>query len=202
MNISTLLIRMIRSKQRDQEERYESAAPQQPQATQQSRPTQPKGKVMFATLPSAFASSIKIAKQYATDDERKALKKDLFAQAKEAYGIPSSIKLKVNIEDTDDSEYLVLKDAATGEKFELTAAKKWVRALATPAPVQVPKRWFETGIDAATLIDEATMNIDTANWDDGFDDKPGGVCITDEDGREVVISGDGTVFVLVSEDDL
>lgn len=61
---------------------------------------------------------------------RKAIKADIFAQAKAAFGIPSDVKVKVEVDETGDPDYLVLKNKHTGATFTVPDTN--------PTPVPTP----------------------------------------------------------------
>jgi len=115
---------------------------------------------MFATIKPVQSTIINLARNCASDKDRKAIKKDVFAQIKADFGIDPAIKVKVETID-GQPDYLVLKRSDNSAKFALGADGKWNGA------TDVAKRWFAVSQEA--LMDAVT---DSQDWDDGYEDKP------------------------------
>ena len=155
----------------------------------------------FAKLSPALAAAINLARQHAGDDDRKAVKKEMFAAAKAQFGIPADVKVKCETANTASADYLVLKRSADGQPFMLDDVGLWVDAPRQVAPVQ-PRvtRWFK--VDRDDLIDVAkdVVNSDGADWDD---DCYNSVAATaDEVTPGLRKSSDGTFYVEMTEDEL
>lgn len=102
----------------------------------------------FATLSRAQAASINLARQHGDDDTRRMVKKEIFAAAKTAYGIPQTTKLKCETADTTHDDYLDIKDSTTNAPFALSPVTgMWVGTVPVPT---VAKRWFEISADQLT----------------------------------------------------
>lgn len=151
----------------------------------------------YAKLSPAIASAINLARQHAGDDDRKAVKKEMFAAAKAQFGIPDDIKVKCETSDTASAVYLVLKDSRTGQPFTLGNDGRWVDAL--PQQVQVQPRvtrWFK--ITKADLIEAAKDAVvaDGTDWDENV--TPYGDAHFDG----LRADYDGNVYVEMTEDEL
>lgn len=115
----------------------------------------------YAKISVAAATTINLARSHANDNDRKAVKKELFAAIKDAFGIPQGVKVKAETSDTASPDYLVLKRQDNGQPFELDADGKWTGA--DPAPQRPnPTRWFF--VDDDQIKD---LVLDTQSWDDG-----------------------------------
>lgn len=156
----------------------------------------------YARLNPSLATAINLARDHAGSDERKLLKKEMFATAKAQFGIPDHIKVKAETRDTTNPDYLVLKDSKTGQTFALAPDGLWVNATrqAPAAPVQ-PTRWFLVG-QADDLVDAAKDKVasEGSDWDtDSFDHAAATA-------TEVVPGlrkdGAGNFYVLMTEDEL
>ncbi len=76
-----------------------------------------------ATLSASALATIRLARQHADAATRKQIKKDLFAHAKQHFGIPADIKLKVEMDGPLAGELRT----RTGDVFPLNPATgKWV----------------------------------------------------------------------------
>jgi hypothetical protein len=75
---------------------------------------------MFATIKPVQSTIINLARNCASDKDRKAIKKDVFAQIKADFGIDPAIKVKVETID-GQPDYLVLKRSDNSAKFALGA---------------------------------------------------------------------------------
>lgn len=150
----------------------------------------------FAKLSPAIASAINLARQHAGDDDRKAVKKEMFAAAKAQFGIPADVKVKCETANTASADYLVLKRSADGQPFMLDDVGLWVDAL--PQQVQAPRvtRWFK--ITKADLIEAAKDAVvaDGTDWDDNV--TPYGDAHFDG----LRADYDGNVYVEMTEDEL
>lgn len=92
---------------------------------------------MQAKLTATQAATIIAARGYSTSD-RRATKNRVFAEAKAAFGIPASVKLKAEVDDTSSPDYLVLKDKNTGATFT------------APTPINTP-----SGVNSAPTSTDA-----------------------------------------------
>lgn len=118
----------------------------------------------YAKISVAAATTINLARNHASDADRKAVKKELFAAIKDAFGIPQSVKVKAETSDTASPDYLVLKRQDNSVPFELDDNGKWTGA--DPAPQRPnPTRWFFVTDDAIK-----DLALDTQSWDDGDPD--------------------------------
>ena len=155
----------------------------------------------YAKLSPALASAINLARQHAGDDDRKAVKREMFAAAKAQFGIPADVKLKCETSNTASPDYLVLKASATGQPFTLAHDGLWVDAPRQVAQAQPrPTRWFK--VDRVDLIEAAKDVVlgDGADWDD---DSYSSVAATaDEVTPGLRKSSDGTFYVEMTEDEL
>lgn len=155
----------------------------------------------FAKLSPALAAAINLARQHAGDDDRRAVKKEMFAAAKAQFGIPADVKVKCETANTVSPDYLVLKRSADGQPFMLDDVGLWVDAPRQQAQVQPrPTRWFK--LDASELIDIAkdVVNSDGADWDD---DSYNSMAATADDVTPGLKKGsDGTFYVEMTEDEL
>lgn len=120
----------------------------------------------YAKISVAAATTINLARNHASDADRKAVKKELFAAIKDAFGIPQSVKVKAETSDTASPDYLVLKRQDNGHPFELDADGKWTGADQAPQRPN-PTRWFFVDDE-----DIESIVLDTQSWDDGQDATP------------------------------
>lgn len=155
----------------------------------------------YAKLSPAIASAINLARQHAGDDDRKAVKREMFAAAKAQFGIPDDVKVKCETSNTASADYLVLKRSADSQPFTLADDGLWVGAPRQVAQVQ-PRvtRWFK--VDRDDLIEAAkdAANGDGADWDD---DSHNSMAATADDVVPGLKKGsDGTFYVEMTEDEL
>lgn len=155
----------------------------------------------YAKLSPAIASAINLARQHAGDDDRKAVKREMFAASKAQFGIPDDIKLKCETSNTASPDYLVLKDSRTGQPFTLGNDGLWVDAPHQVAQVQ-PRvtRWFK--VDHDDLIDAAkdvVVNVNCDDWDDSHNSM---AATADEVTPGLKKGNDGTFYVEMTEDEL
>lgn len=151
----------------------------------------------YAKLSPAIASAINLARQHAGDDDRKAVKKEMFAAAKAQFGIPADVKVKCETANTASADYLVLKRSADSQPFTLADDGLWVGAPRQVAQVQPrPTRWFK--ITKADLIEAAKDVVlgDGTDWDDNV--TPYGDAHFDG----LRADYDGNVYVEMTEDEL
>ena len=155
----------------------------------------------FAKLSPALAAAINLARQHAGDDDRKAVKKEMFAAAKAQFGIPADVKVKCETSNTVSPDYLVLKRSADGQPFMLDDVGLWVDAPAPQVQAQ-PRvtRWFKVGrVDMIEAAKDVVLG-DGADWDD---DCYNSVAATaDEVTPGLRKSSDGTFYVEMTEDEL
>lgn len=161
----------------------------------------------LAKISPAQAATINLARQHAGDSDRKAIKKEVFATIKAAFGIPADTKLKVETTDAAHPDYLVLKDKSN-QAFELfPATGRWVNA---PSAQVEAKRWFFVDQNDLrnVLVEEVLSGTD--DFDDGLatHQLPDAVAENLPAGATVVISvlagqvdgcGLGGVYVLIAE---
>ena len=160
-------------------------------ATTESNP------MAYAKLSLAQASSIILARQHADADTRKLIKREIFAAAKQAYGIPQTTKLRVEEADASHPDYLVLKDSAAGTPFTLDPnTGLWLGATAVPP---ADKRWFRVPAAAVrtALVDWLSEQDDHEMRNFAPSETP-----TDDDGGDagVTMDSDGDVYVLLDAD--
>lgn len=155
----------------------------------------------YAKLNLATAAAINLARAHAGDDDRRAIKKELFGLAKAQFGIPDSIKVRAETANAAAPDYLVLKDSKTGQPFELAEDGLWVGADRPVDTTPAPKRWFFISKD--DLLDAIKDHVagEGRDWsDDGYADAgimADAVHITDD----LVKDGDN-FYVRMTEDEL
>lgn len=142
----------------------------------------------FATMTPTQALIIRNARANSGADERKQIKREVFASAKARFGIPQDYKLSVATE-SHEADYLVLKDR-NGNKFELAADGLWVNAVraAPVAPTPEAKRWFP--VDMAEVIAAVT----DGEFDDGEQAPPMGTTLTIA-GQNCMLDADGDLHI-------
>lgn len=155
----------------------------------------------FAKLSPALAAAINLARQHAGDDDRKAVKREMFAAAKAQFGIPADVKVKCETANTASPDYLVLKRSADGQPFTLTDDGLWVGAPAPQVQAQ-PRvtRWFKVDRDDLIDIAKDVVNGHGADWDD--DSYNSMAATADEVTPGLRKSSDGTFYVEMTEDEL
>lgn len=158
----------------------------------------------YAKLSPAIASAINLARQHAGDDDRKAVKREMFAAVKAQFGIPADVKVKCETSNTASPDYLVLKRSADGQPFTLGDDGLWVGAQAPQVQVQ-PRvtRWFK--VDHDDLIDAAkdvVVNVNCDDWDDSYSRMADAADAADEVTPGLRKSNDGTFYVEMTEDEL
>ena len=155
----------------------------------------------YAKLSPAIASAINLARQHAGDDDRKAVKKEMFAAAKAQFGIPADVKVKCETANTVSPDYLVLKRSADGQPFTLDDDGLWVGAprQVAAAPVR-PTRWFKVDRDDLIEVAKDVINSDGADWDDDCYNSM--AATADEVTPGLRKSSDGTFYVEMTEDEL
>lgn len=152
----------------------------------------------YATLNSAQAATIRLARQAASDTDRKAIKKEVFAAAKLQFGIPENHKLVAETDATQPN-FGKLKNASTGSYYDLASDGRWVHAEGNGTTVE-PKFWLSLGPHTVRnlLIDDLVS--DGAGSDDA-EQLPGTATVFGPDG-DMAVDADGYVYVLVSDSDL
>lgn len=157
-----------------------------------------------AKLSLAQAKSLVLARTHATDTDRKAIKKELFSQVKNTFGIPDNYRLTVETSNTASADYLAIKVSTKskvgtpGALFELGDDGRWVNAERPQAQASMAARWFvvngKTAYDALTL---ELLSNDSVTYADGAEHMPeGATAVTDR----LAIKGDA-VLVLMPESD-
>lgn len=152
----------------------------------------------FAKLSPAQAASIKLAKDHSNDATRKAIKKEVFAAARLAFGIPAEHKLNAEIDPTNPS-YGLLRNSTTRDVYRLGTDGRWVNAAPVAAPAD-PKRWFKVTNVAETLTD-ALNYTDTFAWSEGSTAAPTGTDIS-KDEYHAIVTPTGDVYIGLEEAEL
>lgn len=86
---------------------------------------------------------------------RSAVKKELFASVRSQFGIPSSVKLSVEVDNRNDPLFGVLKDKASGYALLKNAYGRYVgvdRPVATTAPAVVQQQGSVTVANPASAV--------------------------------------------------
>ncbi len=152
-----------------------------------------------ASLSHAECNAIHILREMANDATRKQVKREIFARAKSAFGIPPTHKLVVET-DVSNANAGVLRNKATREAYELAPASgKWIHANgANPAA----KRWFK--LPAANLHEAVLDALEAmdANGDSiqAGDAMPNAVKIVDPGTHQVVVDQHGNAWVELEAD--
>lgn len=107
----------------------------------------------YAKLSVAECNAIHIVREMGSSDVRKQVKREVFARAKSAFGIPPAHKL-VTETDVQNPDAGLLRNKATRETYELNAEGKWIGAAAAVAA----KRWFR--LNANNLHSAITEALD------------------------------------------
>ena len=158
----------------------------------------------YAKLSPSVATAINLARDHAGNDERKQLKKEMFASAKAQFGIPDNIKVKAETRDTSSPDYLLLKDSRTGQTFALAPDGLWVnadRSAQQAAPAIRTTRWFLVG-SRADLLDLAKEH-GVSNGDDWDDDNVTLPCNTSAITDDLHVDPQfDRVYVQMAEDEL
>lgn len=158
-----------------------------------------KGKTMsFAKLSPAQAASIKLAKDHSSADVRKAIKKEVFGNARLAFGIPDDHKISAEIDPTDVN-YGLIRNSRTRDVYRLGADGRWVDAAPVAAPAAAV-RFFKVTDVAEKLFDLASYSGDY-DWHDGLVAAPEGTAL-ENDGYKAVVTATGDVYVALEESDL
>ncbi len=147
----------------------------------------------YATLSTAECNAIHIAREYAPDAARKAMKREIFSRAKIAFGIPATHKMVVET-DVQNSGAGVLKNRETRESYELNADGKWIGA----ANGAVPQRWFKLPKDKLhEAITDMLDNLEASDETiDSQEEQPNAVKIINPGTNDVVvIDGNGHAWV-------
>lgn len=157
-----------------------------------------------AQLTQAQANYLKLARNM-SDEDRSAIRAELFRSVKQTFGIPESHKLKVEIDDANHPHYLTLFRKKTDESYALGADGKWVGAstpqgtVSTPAPVV---RWFQVdSADVDDLMDAARQSL-TDDWYYGQLDTPDDMRAVYGSAGRLGVDSDGTVWIGLEEADL
>lgn len=148
----------------------------------------------------AQARAFITVRNLATDDAEgaKTLRKTLWASIRDQFDIPDSIKLKVEIDNANAPNYLVLTDKATNLQLHMHPATGKFSAPPPPAPVQRP-RWF--------MVDEDDIRasvIDQQGFEDGdldLDSATDGAVYTMASTGDVALDSEGAVFIKLGADD-
>lgn len=151
----------------------------------------------LAKLSKAQATSINLARTHSSDKDRKAVKAEIFKLAKETFGIPADIKLRVETEDHTKDNFLVLRNAADDAPFELGVDGRWLHAEPS-STIEVGVRWFALPRDRAAeaLTDDVLYGDDTQpQFEAGSTAPPSGSMFC---GDSIAVNGD-QVFVRIPE---
>lgn len=113
---------------------------------------------MLAKLTATQAATLIAARSASTYDRRQT-KRRVFAEAKAAFGIPSSTKLRVELDDTTNPNYLVLRDKRTGVAIEVPD-----RATSTATPVATPAA-VNQAVDTGTIASGVSASVGGTSTD-------------------------------------
>lgn len=91
----------------------------------------------YATLSQAQARLLTQVRTL-SPEARSEIRKDIFAIAKERFGIPTEHRLRVEVDDTASPDYLVLIRKATTQAYPLDATGRWVDAAPLPTQTDTP----------------------------------------------------------------
>ena len=155
----------------------------------------------YATLSTAECNAIHIAREYAPDQARKAMKREIFSRAKVHFGIPANHKLVVET-DVAIANHGVLKNKTTREQYLLDETTgRWTGA-ANGANAASPKLWFKLPADELQqAIVDALDNLD-ANSDNitSLNTQPIGTKVIDNQEDKVIVAANGDVWVWLDAD--
>jgi hypothetical protein len=159
----------------------------------------------YAKLSTAECHAIKIARDYAPTDARRAMKREVFARAKVQFGIPANHKLVAEVDvDSGADNAGVLKNKSTREAYTLDDQGKWIHAAATGAAgAAAAKRWYQVPVERLheALIDMLD-NMDAAGNDDivASESAPNAATTIAIEGEQMIIDVMGNAWVLASKD--
>jgi hypothetical protein len=88
-----------------------------------------------AKLSHSAAASLAFVKKLQNDETHAMVRKEVFAQAKAAFGIPDKHKVKVEL-DPANPNYLDIRRKTDNSLYELNSNGKWTGAEAEPAPAE------------------------------------------------------------------
>lgn len=152
---------------------------------------------MLAKLTATQAASL-IAARSASIADRKATKRRVFAEAKAAFGIPASTKLRVELDNTSDPNYLVLRHKHTGIAITAPDTQGSVSTPSTATPLPTPATVNQADVavdakvadapaaDAQTASAPGTFRFVVVKRSDVFTSLNYG-CLGDDGGDEVVV---------------
>jgi len=154
---------------------------------------------MFAKLTQAQATFLKTIRAM-SDDDRRSLKRDIFAVVKDKFGIPAEHKVKVEVDNPYSPHYLTVIRKVDGAAYQLNSDGRWDGAVCAPTPAV---RFFP--VQSSSVADAlADLVHDTdLDWDDGLNlDDIDGVVGTQPDlfgGHSYVVTSDARLYVARTE---
>ena len=157
----------------------------------------------YAQLTPSQANYLRLARTM-SDEDRSAIRAELFRSVKLAFGIPEDHKLRVEIDDAAHPQYLVLIRKKTDQPYVLGANGKWVGASAPQGTVSRPPvvRWFQVdSADVDDLMDAARQSL-TNDWYEGSMDKPDDLTTVYGSNGRLGVDTDGTVWIGLEEAEL
>lgn len=161
----------------------------------------------FAKLTQAQANYLTLARNMSNED-RSAIRAELFRSVKTAFGIPDDHKLKVEIDDATLPTFLTLIRKKTNQPYVLGADGKWVDNTAAQGTVTQPQppavRWFKLdNYDAGSLLDTARDCVSNDQvWEDGVQHAPSTATYVCGTFSKLCVDEDGVVWVACEEADL
>jgi hypothetical protein len=139
---------------------------------------------MQAKITATQAATLIATRGY-SDADRKATKRALFAAVRAQYNIPTSVKLKVEVDDTSSPDYLVLKNKHTDAIITVPDTAGTAVPVATPANAnQAATQSTDTGAGTPPTPDKFRLVI--VKRSDVFTSLNYG-CLNDAGSDEVVV---------------
>ncbi len=153
----------------------------------------------FAKISDAECTAIHLLRVYAPNDSRRNAKREIFARAKVAFGIPADHKMTVEV-DVAKPDAGVLKNKVSRATYELGEDGKWVHAAAAAAQA---KRWFKLPIE--NLFDTIHEGIDSIDNIGGaimsqVDQPASSVMFGVNTNNAVVVASNGDVWIQLDAD--
>jgi phosphoserine aminotransferase len=149
----------------------------------------------YAKISAAQAMSINLARAHASDADRKTMKKEIFTDARRAYGIPDDHKIVVET-DSNSTNYCVIKNRETRQPYPLGDDGRWSSAASEHAEA-IEWLWVQVAQDeAVTALRDHVMVQD--EYPAVMRHAPNGTSF----GDNLVTSFAGQVWVRMDRDDL
>lgn len=161
----------------------------------------------YAQLTPSQANYLRLARNM-SDEDRSAIRAELFRSVKATFGIPDDHKLKVEVDDASHHAFLTLIRKKTDQPYVLGADGKWVNAASAQGSVSQPQppvvRWFMLdSSDADSLLDTARDYVpDDQAWEDGFRYAPSTATYVEGTQNKLCVDSDGAVWIGLEEADL